>query len=120
MSKLKGKHKLKLQRISETPVNPEDSVKYSDEFRTAYDKAEIKSKLKDRNPQQQMFYMQRALRYIEFKLRKKYELYAEVDWPTNQKQWAMLLKRFGNAIMVAPTVKDENVVVGVIVDGPLG
>lgn len=113
------KMKLKLQRISETPVNPEDSAKFTEEFRLAYDKAETKSRLKNRNPQQQMVYLQRALRYIEFKLRGKYKLHEEVDWPTSQKAWAALLKKFGNAIMMAPTVKDENTVVGVIVDGPL-
>lgn len=112
--------KLKLQRVSETPVDPNESKMFSDEFAAAYDKAEIKAKAKAQNPQQVMLKMQRYCRYIEHNLRKKYKLHQEVEMPTSKKGWAQLLKQFnGSPIMLASTMRNENEIVGVIVDGPL-
>ncbi len=107
---------VRIQRASESPVNLADAQAFTDEFRIAYDAAELKAKKKAKNPQDEMLKMQRYCRYIENKLKKKYKLYEEIEMPKNAKGWAALIKQYGNAIIVATAMRNEKEVVLVIMD----
>lgn len=111
--------KVRIQRASESPVNPEEAKMFSDEFAIAYDKAEIKAGKKAQNPQQHMLKLQRYLRYIEYNLKLKYKLYEIVEMPTTAKAWCALITKAGSAVLVATAMRNDREIVLVIMDAPL-
>lgn len=118
--------KLKLQRMSGLPADPEDAKKFDEEFRAGYVAAEAKN-AKSTNEDGtinlmsiDMLSMQADVQSLEDGLREKYKIEGECELPVTQEGWAELIKQYQSAVLLAPSKADPTQLVVVIMDVPLG
>lgn len=118
--------KVKIFRASKDPLNPEDRLKYNEDFKAMYDRCEEKSMaifLKERGTLakrydiSRMMVLQRLVQYGEFLLTKKHNFSIEVEFPSTQKAWKALTDKYEAPIMVAQRVDGKGLVL-VIQDMP--
>jgi hypothetical protein len=117
--------KLKIQRMSGLPADPEDARKFDEEFRVGYVAAETKN-AKSTNENGtinlmsvDMLSMQADVQVLEESLREKYKIQGECDFPVNAEAWQALIKQYGSALMLAPSRANPEELILVVMDVPL-
>ncbi len=105
--------KIKTMRISGHPIELEDIKAYNEEWKTLFDKAMDKCKVKD-SEVPDMLRLQKLLAKLEGVLGRKYDRVTEWDFLKTKKAWEVRMEEFGN-IMVTKAA-DTGEMIYVIMD----
>lgn len=106
--------KLTVYRQSGSPVHPEFQAQYQEEYRTFYDRCELKAEaifakntgVLNRKLVPRMIILQRLLNYGERFLMRKYGGNDTVELPKTAKQWTALINKYSETpIMLAKEQK---------------
>lgn len=118
--------RLRIQRMSGLPVDPDCVKLFQEEFQVGYDAALSKNanglnedgtinfKAVD------MLGVQEDVAKLDAALRLKYKVEGEVEFPKNAKQWNALIEQYQSPLLIANSSENPNELVMVIFDQPIG
>lgn len=118
--------KIRTQRMSGLPVDPDCAKLFQEEFQVGYDDA-LSRHAKSRNEDGtinfkaiDMLAVQEDVGKLEAALKVKYKVEGEVEFPKNAKQWNALIQQYQSPILIANSSERPEELVLVIFDTPIG
>lgn len=118
--------KIRTQRMSGLPVDPDCAKLFDQEFKVGYDEAMSKhatSRHEDGTVDFKsidMLAVQADIAKLEMALKLKYKVEGEVDFPKNAKQWDALIKQYEAPLLIANSAENPKELLIIIFDTPIG
>ncbi len=112
--------KIQIIKQSGKPVNTEDALRFENDFRLMYDKAETKAEaLAAKNGKPVMKLLERYLSFAELLLNRKHNQDQFIELPKTAKAWRKLIDEHANLPILIAKRADRKATVLVIMDSGL-